>query len=149
MKGEATVPAASRGYDAGKKINGRKRHIAVDTLGLLLVVMVTAASVSNWDTGRDLLQRLRARHRAITLVWADGGYTNATDSAISCGEPSLSNGSLGSPLRASWPPGREMRPEVSASVCRWPPVPRGRVPDVPMKRLVPEWSAPEVLRGLT
>ncbi|WP_232247379.1 IS5 family transposase [Kitasatospora azatica] len=75
VKGDATVPAVSRGYDAGKRINGRKRHIAVDTLGLLLVVMVTAASVSDREAGRDLLQRLRARHRAITVVWADGGYT--------------------------------------------------------------------------
>ncbi|MCC9312215.1 transposase, partial [Kitasatospora sp. RB6PN24] len=53
----------------------RKRHIAVDTLGLLLVVMVTAASVKDNDAGRDLLVNLRERHRAITLVWADGGYT--------------------------------------------------------------------------
>ncbi|MCC9312480.1 transposase, partial [Kitasatospora sp. RB6PN24] len=51
----------------------RKRHIAVDTLGLPLVVIVTAASVGDRDAGRD--RRLRARHRAITLVWADGGYT--------------------------------------------------------------------------
>ncbi|WP_364703352.1 IS5 family transposase [Streptomyces ossamyceticus] len=75
VKGDATVPAATRGFDAGKRINGRKRHIAVDTLGLLLVVMVTAASVSDRDAGRDLLQRLRAHCRAVTLVWADGGYT--------------------------------------------------------------------------
>ncbi|MFD5435806.1 IS5 family transposase [Kitasatospora sp. NPDC127067] len=75
VKGDATVPASSHGYDAGKKINGRKRHIAVDTLGLLLVVIVTAASVSDREAGRDLLERLRARHRTITLVWADGGYT--------------------------------------------------------------------------
>ncbi|WP_370072870.1 hypothetical protein [Streptacidiphilus sp. MAP5-3] len=40
-----------------------------------MVVIVTAASVSDRDAGRDLLQRLCARHRAITLVWADGGYT--------------------------------------------------------------------------
>ena len=43
VKGADTVSAATRGYDAGKKINGRKRHIVVDTIGLLLVVMVTAA----------------------------------------------------------------------------------------------------------
>jgi transposase len=68
-----TVGAASRGYDAGK--NSRKRHIAVDTLGLLLTVMVTAASVKDNDAGRDLLEQLRAEHRHIALVWADGGYT--------------------------------------------------------------------------
>ncbi|AUG76865.1 DDE transposase [Kitasatospora sp. MMS16-BH015] len=75
VKADATVAAATRGYDAGKKINGRKRHIAVDTLGLLLTVLVTAASVKDNDAGRDLLEHLRADHHRITLVWADGGYT--------------------------------------------------------------------------
>ncbi|MFE9975653.1 IS5 family transposase [Streptomyces hirsutus] len=75
VKGDATVPARSRGYDAGKKINGRKRHIATDTFGLLLTVIVTAASVSDRDAGADLLRALRERHHALRLVWADGGYT--------------------------------------------------------------------------
>ncbi|WP_345516157.1 IS5 family transposase [Streptomyces yanii] len=75
VKGDATVPARSRGYDAGKKINGRKRHIATDTLGFLLTVIVTAASVSDRDAGRDLLKALRERHRHIRLVWAVSGYT--------------------------------------------------------------------------
>ncbi|MFE9427906.1 IS5 family transposase [Kitasatospora sp. NPDC006697] len=75
VKADATVVAATRGYDAGKKINGRKRHIAVDTLGLLLVVMVTTASVKDNDAGCDLLERLRAEHHRIALLWADGGYT--------------------------------------------------------------------------
>jgi transposase len=55
--------------------NGRKRHIGVDTLGLLLTVMVTAASVTDREAGRTLLEQLRMRHWRITLVWADGGYT--------------------------------------------------------------------------
>lgn len=75
VKGAATVPAATRGFDGGKKINGRKRHIAVDILGLLLAVTVTAASVTDRDAGRTLLARLRTRHWRITRVWADGGYT--------------------------------------------------------------------------
>ncbi len=45
VKAAEEVARSSRGYDAGKKINGRKRHIAVDTIGLLLTVLVTAASV--------------------------------------------------------------------------------------------------------
>ena len=49
VKAADTVGNASRGYDGGKKINGRKRHIAVDTLGLLLVVFVTPASVQDRD----------------------------------------------------------------------------------------------------
>lgn len=69
-----TVPRSSRGFDAGKKVNGRKRHLAVDALGLLLVVLVTAASVQDRDAARRLLWRLRRQFRGIRLVWADGGY---------------------------------------------------------------------------
>ncbi|MFF9498492.1 IS5 family transposase [Streptomyces sp. NPDC014656] len=75
VKAAASVPAASRGFDGGKKVNGRKRHIVVDTLGLLLAVMVTAASVTDREAGGQLLARLRERHWRITIVWADGGYT--------------------------------------------------------------------------
>jgi Transposase DDE domain len=69
-----TVGAASRGYDAGKKINGRRRHIAVDTLGLLLCVLVTAASTQDREAATPLLARLRAWFRRVRLVGADGGY---------------------------------------------------------------------------
>jgi transposase len=75
VKGAASVPAATRGFDGGKKVNGRKRHIVVDTLGLLLAVMVTAASMTDREAGQKLLSRLRQRHWRITRVWADGGYT--------------------------------------------------------------------------
>lgn len=74
VRAAATVPASSRGYDAGKKVPGRKRHIVVDCLGLLLVVMVTTASVHDSNAAVDLLERLRRRFKKITLVWADGGY---------------------------------------------------------------------------
>jgi len=53
-----TVGRSSRRYDAGKKINGRKRHIVTGTLGLLLCVSVTAASVQDRDAGRTLLKHL-------------------------------------------------------------------------------------------
>jgi len=74
VKGADTVSSATRGYDAGKKVNGRKRHIVVDTLGLLLVVMVTAASVQDRDGGARVLERLRFRMPSVAVVWADGGY---------------------------------------------------------------------------
>jgi transposase len=74
VKGADTVGAASRGYDAGKKINGRKRHIVVDTLGLLLVVLVTAASVQDRDGGAQVLDRARMAMPSLALVFADGGY---------------------------------------------------------------------------
>jgi len=70
-----TVPKASRGWDNAKKVNGRKRHIAVDTGGLLLAVVVTPASVQDRDGARPLLWRLRASCRHITLAWADAGYS--------------------------------------------------------------------------
>ena len=74
VKAAETVAKPSRGYDAGKKINGRKRHIAVDTLGLLLCVVVTAASVQDRDAAPALLRQLAACCQRIKLVWADGGY---------------------------------------------------------------------------
>ena len=74
VKGAETVGKTRRGYDAGKKINGVKRHIAVDTLGLLLVVVVTAAGVQDRDGAFRLLSLLRERFSTIRLVWADGGY---------------------------------------------------------------------------
>lgn len=74
VKGADTVPAASRGYDAGKKVNGRKRHLVVDTLGLLVVVLVTAASLQDRDGGRRVLSRARMSMPSIVLVWAGGGY---------------------------------------------------------------------------
>ena len=64
----------SRGYDAGKKIDGRKRHIAVDTIGLLLTVLITAASVQDRDAARPLLWNLKKAFPKIRLTWADGGY---------------------------------------------------------------------------
>jgi transposase len=68
------VAWADRGYDAGKKVNGRKRHIAVDTVGLLLTVLVTAASVQDRDAAKPLLWNLRKAFPTIRLAWADGGY---------------------------------------------------------------------------
>ncbi|WP_437345079.1 transposase [Streptomyces bacillaris] len=75
VKAAASVPAASRGYDCGKKVGGRKRHIVTDCLGLLLVVAVTAANIGDRDAATALRTRLRRLHRDIILVWADGGYT--------------------------------------------------------------------------
>ena len=74
VKGSEMIAAGRRGYDAGKKINGTKRHIAVDTLGLLLTVLVTAASVQDRDAAKPLLFNLRRAVPSIKLAWADGGY---------------------------------------------------------------------------
>lgn len=71
-----------RGFDMGKKTTGRKRHLVVDTMGLLLVVMVTSASVNDRPGGRRILQRLTEAFTTIALVWADGGYANSVDSTL-------------------------------------------------------------------
>jgi putative transposase len=66
-----------RGYDGGKKIHGRKRHIVVDTLGLLLVVVVSAASADDGTFAPEVLGELTAEHRTrLELIWADGKYPN-------------------------------------------------------------------------
>ena len=74
VRGADTVPGTTRGYDAGKKVNGRKRHIAVDTGGLLLAVVVTIAGIQDRDAAHRLLTQLRGRFSTVGLVWADGGY---------------------------------------------------------------------------
>ena len=73
LRAAETVSAASRGFDAGKKVNGRKRHIVTDTVGLLLVVMVTAASVRS-DGGADALRLAHGWFPSLRHVFADGGY---------------------------------------------------------------------------
>ena len=63
------------GYDAGKKVTGRKRHILVDVMGLLLGVVVHSAAVQDRDGAKLVFERCRARFHRLQLVWADGGYS--------------------------------------------------------------------------
>jgi len=73
---KTTAVAGERGYDAAKKVTGRKRHILVDVLGLLLTVVVTKASVPEREGAKTLLKRALAQHfERLALIWADGGYT--------------------------------------------------------------------------
>ncbi len=64
--------ADARGYDAGKKINGRKRHIAVDTDGRLLMVNLTTADISDSAGARQILDAIRKRWPWIKHLFADG-----------------------------------------------------------------------------
>lgn len=74
---KGTEIGGERGYDGGKKIRGRKRHIIVDTLGLVLVVLVTAASADDGTIAPEVLGRLTAEHRSrLGLIWGDGKYNN-------------------------------------------------------------------------
>ena len=61
----------------GKKIAGRKRHILVDTIGLLLTAVVHAADVQDRDGARLVLKRAKAEFPSLQLIWADGGYAGA------------------------------------------------------------------------
>lgn len=74
VKGAETVSKTTRGFDAGKKINGRKRHIAVDTLGLPVMITVTPADTTDRDAARELLWRLRIMQPQIRQIWADSAY---------------------------------------------------------------------------
>lgn len=65
----------ARGYDAGKKVKGRKRHVLVDTLGLILLVWVSTADVQDRDGARTLLRRLAHQFSQLVLIWADSGYS--------------------------------------------------------------------------
>ncbi|UUU44104.1 transposase [Streptomyces sp. NBC_00162] len=72
VQASGNVPESSQGIDAAKKIKGRKHHLVTDTLGLVLAVIVTAASVHDSASGKELLQHLAASHPGVTKVWAEG-----------------------------------------------------------------------------
>ena len=72
-----TAEGGERGYDAGKKVSGRKRHIVVDTLGLLLAVSVTAASLDDAEGAKQVLASVEPEaFPRLRLVWADSKYHN-------------------------------------------------------------------------
>jgi transposase len=70
------------GYDAGKRVRGRKRHLLVDTNGLLLHRVVHAASVQDRAGAKLVLQDLHDRFPDVELVWVDGGYVNVVDAGL-------------------------------------------------------------------
>jgi len=74
VKTSSNVPEHSQGIDAGKKIKGRKRHVATDVMGLLLVVLVTAASVQDTTGGREVVEQVAAQHPNVKTAWVDSGY---------------------------------------------------------------------------
>jgi transposase len=77
VKTSCNPPEATQGVDNAKKIKGRKRHIATGTLGLLLAVPVTAASVQDNPGGQALIRALAAGHLDVARVWVDAGYKRA------------------------------------------------------------------------
>ena len=71
---KTTEVGGERGFDGHKQIKGRKRQFLVDTLGLLIMVVVTAASVSDTVGGQTLFERLTDPFRRLKKVWVDQGY---------------------------------------------------------------------------
>ena len=77
---KTTEVGGTRGYDAGKKINGRKRHLVVDTLGLILVVVVHSAGIQDQDGALSVLgalHRLRSRFCRLKVIFADIAYSRS------------------------------------------------------------------------
>ncbi len=69
--------AGERGYDAAKKVVGRKRHVAVDCLGLILAIMITPAAVQDRHAAKGLIKFLVTTYGRLQIIWADGGYLGA------------------------------------------------------------------------
>ena len=71
---KASEYSDSRGFDGGKLVRERKRHLLVDTLGLVLAITVTTACVQDRDGARLLLSHLKGFCKKLRLIWVDGGY---------------------------------------------------------------------------
>jgi putative transposase len=71
---KTTEVGGIKGFDAGKKVKGRKRHILVDTLGLLIAVVVTSAHVQDYHGAKPVFEKVKGRCPRLKVVWADGIY---------------------------------------------------------------------------
>jgi putative transposase len=76
VRGAATVTSSTRGYDAGKKISGRKTFGVVDTMGLLVAVVVVVASTSDNAGGIEVVDRVRSKTDHLARIFCDGGFKN-------------------------------------------------------------------------
>ena len=72
---KTTSVGGIRGFDAGKLINGRKRHVLVDTMGLILILIVTSAAIQDRDGAKLLLRRLTGSCKKLRKIWVDGAYS--------------------------------------------------------------------------
>lgn len=74
VKTTEEAAAETRGYDSGKQVKGRRRHLLVDTMGLVLKVMVLSASIQDRDGAQMLFDQVRGLFQRLQKVWADGAY---------------------------------------------------------------------------
>jgi putative transposase len=72
---KTTETPGVRGYDAGKKVKGRKRHILVDTIRLLMIVVVHTANIQDRDGAKLVLEQVKGTFPRLKLIWADAGYS--------------------------------------------------------------------------
>ena len=82
---KTTEAGGARGYDAGKRIQGRKRHIVTDTLGLMLFVLIHAASIQDRDGAVDLIKAIRHRFPWLRHLFADSAYAGDKLASASAG----------------------------------------------------------------
>ena len=76
------VSSESKGFDAGKKVKGIKRHIITDTLGLVLAVVIQSASVQDRDGAMEVISKMTESWRTISKIFADGGYRGKLLTAV-------------------------------------------------------------------
>jgi putative transposase len=119
----STAQGGNTGFDAGKKVKGRKRHLVVDTLGLLLAVTVTAAGVQDRDAAADVVAQACTKAPGLKKLYADGAYGGKCAQAIeqthgisveSCVTPATAAPAPGKTLSSSCGP----RSSPRASSCR-------------------------------
>ena len=72
---KTTETPGVRGYDAAKNVKGRKRHILVDTIGLLLIVVVHTANIQDRDGAKLVLEQIKGTFYRLQLIWADSAYS--------------------------------------------------------------------------
>jgi Transposase DDE domain len=78
----STAQGGNTGFDAGKKVKGRKRHVVLDTLGLLLAITVTAASVQVRDADAQVFALACAKVPGLKKLYADGAYGGKCAEAV-------------------------------------------------------------------
>lgn len=114
---KTTEAGGVKGFDGGKKVKGRRRHLLVDTQGLVLAVLVLAANVSDPAGGKQLLETLRGRFGRLRHLFIDGGYkrtfqewvTDTLGWTIEIVQHAYAN------IRGFWlPEGQELTPEQLA-----------------------------------
>jgi len=71
---KTTEVGGPKGYDAGKKVSGRKRHIVVDTQGHIIAATVHEGNIQDRDGAKLVIPKLTAKYPRLELIWADGGY---------------------------------------------------------------------------